>query len=157
MQREPLAVQKEADSILSIWEMGGIKKIEGHVNAIDLPDEKLHQFLDWDKPIGEQSDYVKEIMSKFTKEEKKDIVKRAQMQQRPGGVPTGEDVYNTFARKYMKTVSAEPKQRYRMGQQLASEELYRRGILGNAHLYDHTGSRAWVIFSDDVLKQLEKK
>jgi hypothetical protein len=43
---------------------GKIKSTGGNFYTVDLPDEKIAQMLDWDKPLGEQSEAVKAAIEK---------------------------------------------------------------------------------------------
>ena len=37
----------------------------GHLYKVDLPDEKIGKMLDFDKPLSEQSDYIKNIIKEY--------------------------------------------------------------------------------------------
>ncbi|NDF04802.1 MAG: hypothetical protein EB068_06820, partial [Betaproteobacteria bacterium] len=41
---------------------GGIQPMEGYLYKGDIPDETLPKFLDWDKPLSEQSKEVKDAL-----------------------------------------------------------------------------------------------
>lgn len=48
-------IQGAIDAIKS----GKYKAVAGNIYTADLPDEMIDRMLDWDKPLSEQSDYVK--------------------------------------------------------------------------------------------------
>jgi len=39
--------------------------LPGNLYKVDLPDEKIAQMLDWDKPLSEQSQYIQDAMTKI--------------------------------------------------------------------------------------------
>jgi hypothetical protein len=54
-----------ANLVLSSKYGGHFKNLgiqEGALYKVDLPDEKIARMLDWDKPLSEQSDYIKRII-----------------------------------------------------------------------------------------------
>jgi hypothetical protein len=53
-------VQKSIDML----ESGEITK-KGNLYTVDIPDEYIDRMLDWDKPLSEQSEYVKKALAKI--------------------------------------------------------------------------------------------
>jgi hypothetical protein len=51
---------RDLSVLRSLQESGGIKPTEGYLYKGDIPDEILPKFLDWDKPLSQQSKEVKQ-------------------------------------------------------------------------------------------------
>jgi hypothetical protein len=53
----------EAVNVLKNWQNQGAKvDLGGNLYKVDLPDEKIATMLDWDKPLSQQSEQVKEAL-----------------------------------------------------------------------------------------------
>jgi hypothetical protein len=53
-------LKAHANYLADLLESGAVRSDRaGHVYTVDLPDEKIARMLDWDKPLSEQSDFVK--------------------------------------------------------------------------------------------------
>jgi len=60
-----------ANDIVKLQEIkkaGGLRKQEGNLYKVDLPDEAIPRMLDWDKHLTEQSPQVQKILSDYQKE-----------------------------------------------------------------------------------------
>ena len=60
----PFGAESKAEEIAKALENGNLPKFtnqKGNLYKVDLPDEKIAKMLDWDKPLNEQPDVVKNI------------------------------------------------------------------------------------------------
>ena len=144
---------KRMDEAIAATKAGSLK---GYLYRVDLKPAE-DQYLLWDKPLSEQSEYVKDALREFI--EKK---KRSASKSDPGwgdlskpdlvpGMTYGKDVYDDFRLGYPSAgpnrVSASDAKR------LASEKLLSLGIRGIKYLdgvsrSDGEGSYNYVIFDD---------
>lgn len=66
-----------------------LKKHKGSLYKVDLPDAKIEQMMDWDKPLSQQSEYVRNSLKRVTDRLDREIKQN-------GGKPrdyTGWDIY----------------------------------------------------------------
>jgi hypothetical protein len=84
---------------------------KGSLYTVDLPDEQIAKMLDWDKPLSQQSKYVKDALSKIgiSVDEKKvgefdDALLSALSTDKPSSLPkqpinlTGEQIYKKISK-----------------------------------------------------------
>lgn len=118
----------------------GLHKDTGKLYQMDVKPES-NQYLDWDKPLNQQSNLVKEIVNSLPKEVS-DTISGAMPQYRTKGAEyllneprfTGGVLYN-----YLAKALGSPK--------AASEYLLSRGIHGNTYLDNPSStSRDYVLF-----------
>jgi hypothetical protein len=116
---------------------------KGHLYEVDLPDEEIAKMLDWDKPLSEQSEYVRDRLEK-------------------SGVPYPDKDWNTGQKIYEQSA---PKGKYtsRTEQEAAaSQYLNELGIPGIKYL-DATsrgageGTRNFVLFDPQKAKIVGRK
>jgi hypothetical protein len=108
---------------------------EGFIYKGDIPDEILPKFLDWDKPLYEQSKEVKEALSKLPHRGNewtfKDTIETLEAAPRLRSDrslnPTGEDIYNMLGGSMMVGNRAS-------GQLEATQKLDELGIRGIRYL-----------------------
>jgi len=88
-----------------------IQATQGAFYKVDLPDEQIAKMLDWDKPLSQQSKYVKDALSKIgiSVDEKKvgefdDALLSALSTDKPSSLPkqpinlTGEQIYKKISK-----------------------------------------------------------
>lgn len=136
------------------------EKTQGNLYKVDIPDEQIPKMLDWDKPLNQQSQAVKDGLAKLgiTADEKayKSYLDDLEAQLMGGegkGVkdvpmPLGQDIYRKLTAKFGSDAAA-------------SRELNKVGIPGIRYLDE--GSRAqgggtsnFVSFQPETVKMLEK-
>jgi hypothetical protein len=127
----------------------------GHTYNVDLPDESIAKMLDWDKPLSQQPENVRQALKPFLD----DILKRAD---------DPNPVYRTLpdAVKQIKEETLTGQQLYQWigrgsGQELSTENLRKLGIPGIKYL--DAGSRGtggtsnFVVFDDTLPKIVGKE
>jgi len=108
---------------------GGIQPIEGYLYKGDIPDEILPKFLDWDKPLSQQSKEVKDILKKydFTENIKGGDIYNSLVYGKPTGFnETGDALFDTAIVKDAMSKNISLK--------VASDELEKLGIRGIRYL-----------------------
>jgi len=129
--REQTASIRKAQELVSEWTESGRFRppSEGSVLTVDLPTVTVEDFLDWDKPLAQQSRKVQAVM--------KSVFEGAPLDR---GMD-GRTLYNELAN--------------RLGSdQAASAALREQGIAGNRYLdaisrQAGAGSHNYVLFSDE--------
>jgi hypothetical protein len=64
----PFGAESKVEEIAKALESGNLPKFtnqKGNFYKVDLPDEQIGKMLDFDKPLGEQSDYIKNIIKEY--------------------------------------------------------------------------------------------
>lgn len=77
-----------------------IKATQGFTYTIDLPDEQIAKMLDWDKPLSEQTPFVKQALQKaisFMPEDRKALFKDYPLQD----FQIGKDIKEMIGERYM--------------------------------------------------------
>ena len=121
----------------------------GEVYKLDIPDAVIPKLLDWDKPLSEQSDYVKEKIEPFVKKfeafmsDTQHPVKR--------NMANGQDFYSWL--------SSTGNDGFGQGKVGASLNLARAGIPGNRYLDGMSrgkgeGTYNYVIWDQKTLDQI---
>lgn len=161
LSNEPNHPQKRLlQDTLMFLESGDFAKplqIKGSLYTVDLPDEKIAQMLDWDKPLSQQSDVVKrailgreivdpKLLYKKADEYLKkgdatsaDFVKRQAFALENDLKRTGEGWYQTLASQQMPS-TGDVKSNMQKGSAAAAQALRDAGIPGIRYLDE--GSRA---------------
>lgn len=131
------------------------KPTEGSTYKLDIPDSVIPKLLDWDKPMSEQSEYVKDIVNKID-EDPELYVNHELQNDRYDEDSFGEDYEdfkNTGKNFYESIVSVFGNQK------LASEYLAEKGIPGNKYLDGMSrgkgeGSYNYVIWDQPTLDKV---
>lgn len=136
-------------------------KVPGAFYKVDIPDEAANTFLNWDKPVSQQSKNVRDLLQKINistdikkLNEFDDALLAALQSNKDIPLPkqpldlTGEKVYNKLINKL-----GSPK--------LASEYLYKNGIQGIKYLDQGSrsagqGTNNFVVFDPNIVKMLER-
>lgn len=142
------------------------KKAPGRMYEVNIkanPDD----FLDWDKPLSEQSEKVRGALNNVRQRQSGGIRSRIAEAERTadnsGGTPDGNDVpgrdvYNSIARSVVNGDWGDPGD---FARQLATRELREAGIPGIRYLDQGSrgageGSRNYVAFDDSLIEILRK-
>lgn len=129
-----------AAELLSLQRRGVAKRPSGGVYKVDLPDEHVAKMLDWDKPLSEQPQVVRDLFTRASE--------RLRDPQIASKVTTGE--------AYGELVGALG------GRADASRFLLEQGIPGIRYLDQGSrgegkGTYNYVVFDDNLLKILERQ
>ena len=114
-------------------------ELPGSLYKVDLPDEHIAKMLDWDKPLSQQSEAVRQAAQELG----------VDMEKAYGGIGgSGENLYKAAGMQF-----ESPSQ--------ASAWLNERGILGIQYLDQASrgageGTRNYVVFSDEIPQILER-
>ena len=156
------ALQRVDDPAVAKWAQSLESKYKpaGNLYKVDIPDEQIPMLLDWDKPLNQQSQAVKDGLAKLgiAADEKAyksylDDLESQLMGKEGKGVkdvpmPLGQDIYKKLTAKFGSDAAA-------------SRELNKVGIPGIRYLDE--GSRAegkgtsnFVSFQPETVKMLEK-
>lgn len=124
-------------------------KFPGAFYKVDIPDAAVETFLDWDKPLSEQPNGVKEVL---LSEYKQEIESAKKLSQKYGddfdvNSLTGRQIYTWFAQ------GRNPAE--------TSKFMNDRGIQGIKYLdqnsrADGKGTRNFVVFDPSIVKMLER-
>jgi hypothetical protein len=174
---------QQAAALLRQGKFGKYTEIEpGTVYKADLPDEMIDRMLDWDKPLSQQSDYVKKVFGYTEPELPKNLKAAETGQQNPAwkysveGFPAAPTKEKAIAnalesmRSSQRFVGERGEKLYRqiaerfisaknpLAYQEASEELRRMGIPGIKYLdagsrgQGGSGTRNFVVFPGEEKK-----
>ena len=130
-------------------QLKGLARPQGYLYKMDIPDDQIAKMMDWDKPLSEQSKYVREIL-------KKEGYDRERLYDKTPNT-WGSDVY-----KNMMNNLDQRKGLGKRGSSMATaEELKRIGIPGIKYLDQGSrtggkGTSNFVLFADDIAKILER-
>ena len=132
--------QKDID-VLS--KLQGLKRSEGNLYKVDIPDDQIAKMLDWDKPLSEQSESVRNALPEA-------LSKRPEM--------TGAELYNAFSGSG--AYKPELNSGFHFAKQ-GSDTLKEKGIPGIKYLDGGSrsggqGTSNFVLFADDIAKILER-
>lgn len=136
------------------------KELKGNLYKVDIPDAAIPMMLDWDKPLNQQSQSVKESLAKmgisvdekayksYLDDLESQLLGSESKNAKYVSVPSGQEIYQKLVNKY-----GSP--------EIASQELNKIGITGIRYLDE--GSRAsgkgtsnFVVFDPSTVKMLEK-
>jgi hypothetical protein len=98
------------------------KPFQGYLYKGDIPDEIIPKFLDWNKPIKEQSVEVQDVAKKIFNEEKRIKSGFPKLSAEEINNLTGEELYNAMSAVW------------RGGKEQASKELETSGVFGIKYL-----------------------
>lgn len=140
---EAMAAYRRLDSYLP-------PKPQGSLYEVDIPDEAISKMLDWDKPLSEQPESVRNAIKQLPGQYRRFFVES----NIPGSTPKMGEAYSSLA-NYINPSD------YPAGQKFLSEELNSLGIPGIKYL-DATsrtageGTRNLVVFDDKLPKILKR-
>jgi hypothetical protein len=122
-------------------------KFPGSFYKVDIPDEAVETFLDWDKPLSKQADSVKKALQNFV-DEYGDFYPslRDALSPLEKDSTTGQTIYNLISGK---------------NQAAGSRDLNSIGIQGIKYLDQSSrgageGTRNFVVFDPSIVKMLER-
>lgn len=118
----------------------------GAFYKVDIPDKYANNFLDWDKPLSEQKDSVKQAIKKMTDS----IHGKGSFDEFVGSNPDID--FRDWSNNLMET----------MPDQQISEQLNKAGIKGIRYLDQGSrgagkGTHNYVVFDDKIIKILERR
>ena len=145
--------QQAADEYDRLMEIRNQKSVgEGNFYKIDLPDEHIERMLDWDKPLAEQPQLVKNALSimphrspEWTFKDTLETLQAAPHLKNDTSLnPTGSQIYSMFGKGMMVGNKAQ-------GQIGVSKIMHELGIPGIKYLDQNSrgagqGSKNFVIF-----------
>ena len=131
----------------------------GNLYTVDLPDEKIDQMLDWDKPLSEQSAYVQKVIENLRNDA------NVSFHEYKGAEPfTGQRLYKTLGEIKQQTPEAGGRAFIKTDPVTISELLRQRGIPGIKYFDAGSrgkmaGTRNFVVFpgEEKSLNILSKK
>ena len=120
--------------------LSGAKLNPGYIYKGDIPDEILPKFLDWDKPLSQQSEEVQDVIKKLGLTETASGSKE----------PTGAYIYEALARRLNPTDNSIKATSNVESANLATKKLEEMGIRGIRYLdQESRGSyKAQLIYKD---------
>lgn len=141
----------DALTFLDQMEAEGLETVQSHIYKLDIPDEVIPKLLDWDKPLSEQSEVVKNALNSidiesYRKEFNKDpnnhsaaevLVRTRQLQEALSGTRqmTGKEAYRSLVSLATQQLNVKAgSQAFREDDKNASEYLAKLGIPGNRYL-----------------------
>jgi hypothetical protein len=142
----------ESDAIDILKNAKTIKKIDGHLYEVDIPDDVTAKMLDWDAPLSEQPESVRKALQdadlpillrfKFGDRVKMDTA-------------TGKEIYEAMTMRVPDRYSLKEKQ------ESASSALQRMGIPGIRYLDAGSrsakdGTRNIVLFDTDTIREVKR-
>jgi hypothetical protein len=141
----------EAVRLLGEWEAKGVTPGEsGHLYEVDLPDEHIAKMLDWDAPLSEQPQAVRDAVKQMPGEIRA-LFESADYAGNPR--PMSESYLGLS--KYLGSGDIEA------GKAIASDELMQLGIPGIKYLDGNSrtsgeGTRNFVAFDPEIAKILSR-
>jgi hypothetical protein len=122
-------------------------KFPGAFYKVDIPDKAIDTFIDWDKPLSEQNNSIKELVKSISIEE--GLPTNYKNYQSLGKDKTGADFYDALKMKF----GGDAKK--------ASDILNSYGIGGVKYLDQSSrsageGTRNFVVFDPSIVKMLER-
>ena len=156
LDRDSEEAQKLLDEVKILKERVEYKEKDlGNVYTVDIDDQAIKTFLDWDKPISEQSAEIKEIISKLQQDyrDKEGVGKVFYIPEHA----TGELIYRDITHVLQNTeeiIISEARKR-------ASEYLSSLGIKGIRYLDQGSrgegkGTSNFVVFDPSIIKITHK-
>ncbi len=145
------AVRSWAETLRGEW------KPPGNIYGVDLPDEYLPQMLDWDAPLSDQPEQVREALSQAL-ESAPDGMLAESLQGFEAGSSTGRSLYHALWQDLIRSGEALPA---KVKQQRTSEILSQAGIPGIKYFDQGSraageGTRNFVVFDPSITKILSK-
>lgn len=143
--------RKNLDLMEKIKASGSIAtETPGHLYKLDISDEAIDRMLDWDKPLSEQSEYVRNILEKRFDTDYGPLGRLNASGKRIG---SGQSIYDLIQNYYVG--------HNKNTKQSASEYLNSLGIPGIKYLDQGSrqageGTRNFVVFDEDIVKVLER-
>lgn len=118
----------------------------GNLYEVDIPDSTIDRMLDWDKPLSEQPESVRRVLSGESSLIEPDADLDFEGPFDDGGI-SGGDIYSRLARE--------------IGQEAASAKLNELGIPGIKYLDGASrgkgeGTRNFVVFDENSIKVLKR-
>jgi hypothetical protein len=174
----PFGAESKVEEIAKALESGKLPKFtneKGNFYKVDLPDEHIEKMLDWDKPLSQQSDFVKQAFKYQPPELPKDLKVTLTGQSNPnwkysvGGFPAAPTEEKAIENA-LKSMKSSTDYTGKTGQELykevastfansknplaykeASDELNKLGITGIKYLDEGSrgakdGTRNFVVF-----------
>jgi hypothetical protein len=131
-----------AKRALSIGKKEYERQAAGHLYKTDIPDEAVARMLDFDKPLSEQHESVRNAISTLIKPEQHEL---------------GSSIYGRLAEKF----TGDDFGMMRQGQQAASKALQDAGIPGIKYLDANSrtageGTLNFVPFNENLIRILER-
>jgi hypothetical protein len=122
-------------------------KFPGSFYKVDIPDESIEKFINWDKPLNEQHKNIKELIELVAEQE--DLPINYRKYQLHGKDKTGADFYDALKMKFGGDAKT------------ASSILNSYGIGGIKYLEQGSrgageGTRNFVVFDPSIVKMLER-
>jgi hypothetical protein len=134
------------------------KLVKGNLYKVDIPDNVVNTFIDWDKPFGQQTDSVKRSLNSLHPEVKNKILAKDV----GGNEPTGGLIINRLQEYFSggRRSNAFTNQA-NYGAKEASEELNSINIKGAKYLdalsrSADEGTRNFVVYDPETIKMLER-
>lgn len=162
-QYDKAMIQSAKDSInkINIDDVSNVSR--GNMYEVDIPDEHVKNFLDWDAPLSEQPEGIQNIASDaFAREtgitpdhaNYNDMVKLIKSQLRD---KTGKDFHNSIVNR----LSMEGSESLESAQSATSKYLDMQGIKGIKYFDGSSragqkGTRNLVVFDDGIVKTLSR-
>ena len=142
--------QKDID-VLS--KLQGLKRSEGHLYKMNIPDETIDKMLDWDKPLVEQSEYVKGLLGDPDFIQKKIDALQSSLPKFDGDddllglftgtvktPPVNQKIYKEIERLTNEKLQAENLRNRVAEFRNINPKAYRQGSLKGKDLYSHFGN-----------------
>jgi hypothetical protein len=156
-KQKSVTTLEEADKLLAaqntlIQQRNAIENSQGNLYKVDIPDKDIPTMMDWDKPLGEQSDFVKKAINNL----KKQVTPEMKME-------LGDDLSLLFGKdvtpsQFLNTWEIiHPTGGVGIGERLLNEQGV-KGIryLDNMSRYEGKGTSNFVVFDPTDVKILER-
>jgi hypothetical protein len=133
-------------------------KFPGSFYKVDIPDEAIETFLDWDKPFDEQNNNIKSALNSLHPEVKNKILAKDV----GGNPPTGSLIYNRLQQYFSGGRRSDAfSNTANYGAKEASEELNSINIKGIKYFDEQSRigdkkTRNFVVFDPSIVKMLER-
>jgi hypothetical protein len=133
-------------------------KFPGSFYKVDIPDEAIETFLDWDKPFDQQSSNIKSALNSLHPEVKNKILAKDV----GGNPPTGSLIYNRLQQYFSGGKKSDAfSNTANYGAREASEELNSINIKGIKYFDEQSRigdkkTRNFVVFDPSIVKMLER-
>ena len=133
-------------------------KFPGSFYKVDIPDEAIETFLDWDKPFDQQSSNIKSALNSLHPEVKNKILAKDV----GGNPPTGSVIYNRLQQYFSEGKKSDAfSNTANYGAREASEELNSINIKGIKYFDEQSRigdkkTRNFVVFDPSIVKMLER-
>lgn len=126
---------------------GGMMPNEGNLYKVDLPDEQIAKMLDWDKPLSEQNESVRNALIGIEKDLPE--ISGFNLREWMNADPLASTWHNAVVRDL------------NVPQEELAQKMYQRGIPGLQYFDSGSrgggdGTRNYVVFSDEIPQILER-